>query len=206
MSDVDTKTMELFAAEVCRPSLEELLDQANTAIKSLMRAGHPIVCGYSSGKDSSTMTNMVLVCASEIVKEGYKPIVIVMNGDTRIENPEIRELCVTEMQKMVAYGKANGFKVITRVAAPNVLSTFQVSILSGRAIPSFAGQKADCTQSYKIQPQRRVRNEVIANLKQAGLPEAVVLIGTRFDESELSRLRKYPTAKSTPQWRDALSA
>jgi len=185
MSDIDTRTFDLFEMSVCRPSLDELVAQANEAIKGLIREGRPIVCGYSSGKDSSTMTNMALVCAAEMVKEGYTPKIIVMNGDTRIENPEIRELCDSEMRKMVQFGKKNGFKVMTRIASPALLSTFQVSVLSGRVIPSFAGMKADCTQSLKIQAQKRVRHELLAAHKAAGLPEAVVLIGTRFDESDL---------------------
>lgn len=111
-----------------------------------------------------------------------------MNGDTRIENPEIRELCESEMIKMRRYGKKHGFKVITKIAQPAILSTFQVKVLSGRGLPSYANGSRDCSMDLKVNSQRRARNEILKALVDKGFNEPVILIGTRLDESEERRL------------------
>lgn len=176
----DTKTIQLFEMSVCRPTLDQLTNDSLKAIKTLFRENRPVVIGFSAGKDSSSTADLVLRSAKECVQEGMKPLVIVMNGDTRIENPEIRELCDAEMIKMKAYGQKNGFKVITKVAQPSLLTTFQVKILSGRGLPSYSGGNKDCTQDLKINNQRRARNEIIKSLVNKGFAEPVIVIGTRF--------------------------
>lgn len=184
----DTKTIQMFEMSVCRPTLDELVADSMKAIKSLIDENRPIVIGYSSGKDSSTVADLVLRSAKESVKEGSKPLVIVMNGDTRIENPEIRELCEAELIKMRLFGKKHGFKVITKIAQPGLLSTFQVKILSGRGLPSYPGGNKDCSMDLKVTGQRRARIEIIKTLTTKGYKEPVIVIGTRFDESEERRL------------------
>lgn len=178
----------MFEMSVCRPTLDELVADSMKAIKSLIDENRPIVIGYSSGKDSSTVADLVLRSAKESVKEGSKPLVIVMNGDTRIENPEIRELCEAELIKMRLFGKKHGFKVITKIAQPGLLSTFQVKILSGRGLPSYPGGNKDCSMDLKVTGQRRARIEIIKTLTTKGYKEPVIVIGTRFDESEERRL------------------
>lgn len=184
----DTKTIQMFEMSVCRPSLDDLVRDSMAAIRSLFEQKRPVVIGYSSGKDSSTAADLVFRTAKESAKAGVQPLVIVMNGDTRIENPEIRELCDAEMIKMKNYGRKHGFKVIAKIAEPGLLSTFQVKILSGRGLPSYPGSNKDCSQDLKITGQRRARVEIIKSLTDKGYEEPVIVIGTRFDESEERKL------------------
>lgn len=90
---------------------------------------------------------------------------------------------VTELQKMRAYGEAHGFKVRTQIVRPSLARTWQVKILSGRGVPSFAGGSSDCSVDLKVMPQRSFRNSLFRKLKKQGLKDPVTLIGTRYDES-----------------------
>ncbi|SDD59075.1 hypothetical protein SAMN05216345_111175 [Cupriavidus sp. YR651] len=84
---------------------------------------------------------------------------------------------------MRAFGKAHGFTVMTHVVRPSMASTFQVKVLSGRALPSFPGTQGDCSTDLKIAPQRAFRRKLFRQLSQRGLAEPVTCLGTRYDES-----------------------
>ncbi len=113
-----------------------------------------------------------------------KPYVIVTSSDTRIENPSISGHLRNDFQRMQAFSKAHGIRCETHLVQPSLLSSWQVSILSGRAVPSYAGMKTDCSVSYKIKPQVSFRRRRFRELKAENLSAPVTLLGTRFDESE----------------------
>lgn len=62
-------------------------------------------------------------------------------------------------------------------------STFQVKVLSGRALPSFPGTHGDCSTDLKLRPAIAYRRKLFKAIEKAGVPELVTCIGTRFDES-----------------------
>ena len=181
---MDTKTIELFRVDEVMPSIEERVESATAAIMNLFREGRPVIIAYSGGKDSGTVAALTLNTAAAYAAQGGKPFVILTTGDTLVENPEIVEHYHAELAKAREFGKKHGIRVHTKVVTPSLAASFQLSILSGRALPSWAGAKADCTPSWKIQPQRAYRNKLFRQLKNEKLPEPVTLLGTRFDESE----------------------
>ncbi|ABM97092.1 phosphoadenosine phosphosulfate reductase domain-containing protein [Methylibium petroleiphilum] len=181
---MDTKTIELFRMDEVMPSIEERVESATKAIKAIFLEGRPAVCAFSGGKDSSVVAALLLNTAAEFAAEGGKPFVIFTTGDTLVENPEIVEHYRAELAKVRQFCKERGIRVHTKIVSPTFASSFQLSILSGRALPSWAGTKGDCTVSYKIVPQRSYRRKLFRQLKDQNLPEAVTLLGTRFDESE----------------------
>src|SRR3546814_18471333 len=84
---------------------------------------------------------------------------------------------------MRKFAQKHQFKIQTAVVTPSLLSTWQIKILSGRGLPSYAGTNTDCTVDLKITPQRSYRNKLMA--KFDGNLEPVTLLGTRaVDESE----------------------
>ena len=113
-----------------------------------------------------------------------EPFVIVTSSDTRIENPVIIGHLKNDFARIEAFAKMHGIRCETHRVEPSLLSTWQVSILSGRAVPSYAGVKADCSVSYKIKPQLSFRRARFRQLKQEKLGTPITLLGTRFDESE----------------------
>lgn len=188
----DTKTIQLFAELTsAQPSLDELQADAIRAILNLFKEHRPVVVGTSFGKDSSSVTHLAFVAAAEAARIGLAPFIVVSNADTLSENPEITRLGKREAAKMARFAKLHGIKFISQVATPSLLSTTQVRILSGRAIPSYPGSRMDCTQDLKIRPMRAARNRLFKELASAGFKDPVTLLGTRFDESQLrgSRMR-----------------
>lgn len=171
------------------PSLEVRIAQCKKTILSLFEENTPVCVAFSGGKDSTVCCDLVLTVAQESVAAGIKPLVVITTGDTLAENPEVSELYRNELKKMSSYGKANGFRVITRIASPSLLSTWQLKVLSGRGLPSFAGMQTDCSTDMKIEPQARLRKQLFKSLREAGMKEPVTILGTRFEESEKRALK-----------------
>lgn len=84
---------------------------------------------------------------------------------------------------MRAFGKAHGIAVSAHIVTPSLASTFQVKVLSGRALPSFPGAQGDCSTDLKIGPQRSFRRKLFRQFGQQGLGEPVTCLGRRYDES-----------------------
>lgn len=170
------------------PTVPERVNRAIATLLGLFRVNVPLVCAYSGGKDSSACAALMLLAARAAVAEGIEPLVVVTTSDTLMENPEIHAHYREELAKMVAYGKTYGFRVFTRVVQPSLASSMQVKILSGRALPSFAGQNTDCAIDIKQIPQAKWRKGFFKRLRGKGLPKPVTLLGLRYDESERRRL------------------
>ncbi|MGH7460775.1 MAG: phosphoadenosine phosphosulfate sulfotransferase, partial [Longimicrobiales bacterium] len=114
---------------------------------------------------------------------GGNPLIVVTTGDTLVESPEVTEHYRAELARMRAFGRRQGITVITRVVQPAMAATFQVKVLSGRALPSFPGTHGDCSTDLKISPQRAFRRQLFRSLAGQGHAEPVTLLGTRFGES-----------------------
>lgn len=174
----------LFDMTTIMPSLDELIASATKSLRAVMEQRIPLVALYSGGKDSTTVVDLLLATAKQYVAEtGLRPIVVMLSADTLMENPEVHAHVRQDLRKMAAFAKANGFRAITKIAQPSLLSTFQLKILTGRGLPSFPGGNSDCSTDLKITASLRARAELFVELEKAGYPEPVMLLGTRFDES-----------------------
>lgn len=168
-----------------RQPIERLVpkaEEAIAAIASVMRDGHVCAVAASFGKDSSCLVELALAAAIRVKAEGGKPRLISMSGDTLVENPEMARHMRQEIGKLKAYASHHGLDLEAHVVTPSLRDTFQVSVLGGRAIPSFAGQQAACSVDWKVGPMSRLIKKVTK--RGSGEKEVVILTGTRFDESE----------------------
>lgn len=183
VDETDTRTILMFSeSEMSGPPIEELIETAKESVKNVFKAGQVACILFSGGKDSSVVSNLVLTAAAEFVREGGVPRVIVLTGNTLVENPEVVEHYQGEHRKMMRFAKECGFKLQIRVASPSLMSSFTVKVLSGRGIPTFPGSRtSDCTSDLKIMPIRSVRRALMKEFEGA---EAVAMLGTRFSESE----------------------
>lgn len=164
--------------------VEDRASQAVTVLAGLLEDGHPLVIAFSGGKDSTCVATLVLEAARRVAERGGQACVAVTHSDTRVENPEVSAYAQDEMQKMAAFGRLHGFEVLIGVAQPHDLATWQAKILTGRGLPSFAGQNTDCSIDLKIEPQRRLRKALLKGLGERFAQPPVTCLGTRFDESE----------------------
>lgn len=140
---VDEKTIQLFQIGESVFSIEERIDQALAAIISLFTKNIPVVIAFSGGKDSSMVAALALHAALRAKQLGATPFIVVTTGDTRVENPEIVVHYRAELAKMRKFGEERGLNIQTAIAQPNLLSTFQMKILTGRGLPSFPNVSSD---------------------------------------------------------------
>lgn len=169
------------------PPLDLYEREAVSAISRILREQRKLIIAYSGGKDSTTVLMLALNAARALSEEGVRfPPILVTNGDTGIENPEVVSLVWKELAKARAFGRQHGFLVQAEIAHPVLNDTWAVSILSGRKIPTFPNsKKRDCTVMFKITPMERLRKRILKSEEsehRGGAP--VTLIGTRFEESD----------------------
>lgn len=181
---VDEKTIQLFRSEELVLSIEERIEKALTAIVALFMQQIPVVVAYSGGKDSAVVAALTLQAALQAKDQGATPFVVVTTGDTLVENPEVSRHYRAELKKMVEFGTEHRLNIQAMLAEPNLLSTFQMKILTGRGLPSFANTSSDCSVDMKVVPQTRLRKKLFAALVADGMKQPVTLLGTRLDESE----------------------
>ena len=177
------QTIDLFPLHPIRPTLEQRVEQAIAAFRRLFEERRIAICQFSAGKDSGVVAALALEAARRHAVEGGEALVCVVTADTGVESPEMAEHATRELAKMHAYGKKHNFSVHVQTVTPSLATSWQVTILSGRALPSYAGTNSDCSVSLKIEPSRVFRNQLARAAKQQGYAEPVVCLGSRFAES-----------------------
>lgn len=193
-------TSELAFMPSRRVDIDTLLAQAVDAVSAVFMENRPAYVPFSAGKDSGCTVDITLRAALRAKSAGATPFVVVGHADTLVENPEIKSHARNELAKMTAFAKANGIDLTVGIVSPTLATTWQMSVLTGRALPSFPGVHADCTINYKLEPQIRLRKHTFAAWQARGLPEPVTILGTRFEESTVraGNMRKRGESATTP--------
>ena len=164
---------------------ESAQERATRRIKEVLLAGHPTVLSFSSGKDSSVLVGIALSAARDILAKGFAcPPVVVLHGNTGVEQPEIVNLAHAEIGKMQAYANKHAIPLTTRISTPSVTTSFAVRVIGGRGLPSFPDSRADCSTDWKVNVNLKAQREVFAELGTLGRwKPPVVMTGVRNEES-----------------------
>ena len=120
---------------------------------------------------------LVLEVARELRAVGKNPMVVVTTSDTLVESPEIANHIDSESRKIMAYGRRHGLNVSFYKARPGLMASWQIKVLSGRGLPSYAGQQSDCSVDLKITPQRVPSQQAVCCVAQARVARAIYLSG-----------------------------
>lgn len=163
--------------------LEEKIVKAKAVLKWAMTR-FKLSISSSFGKDSSCTLGLALSVAAELVGEGedVKPFVV-LSADTKSENPSVHALAQREMAKVRNWIERYNLPGTTHVAYPNLASQFAVAVIGGRALPSLAGGKRDCTTDWKTTPLARVRKAVLGKNNIPAGKFVVSVTGVRKSES-----------------------
>jgi 3'-phosphoadenosine 5'-phosphosulfate sulfotransferase (PAPS reductase)/FAD synthetase len=163
--------------------LEEKIVKAKAVLKWVM-ARFRTAFSTSFGKDSSATLGIALAAAAELVREGavVQPFVV-LTADTLVENPSVHALALREMAKVRGWIERYKLPATTHVARPNLSSQFAVAVIGGRALPSLAGHKRDCTSDLKSAPLSRVRKAVLGKNDLPAGKFVVSITGVRKAES-----------------------
>ncbi len=138
----------------------------------------PWVIGYSGGKDSSTVLQLVWTAVAELPpKKRQKPIHVI-STDTLVEQPVVATWVDASHEKMRAAAKEQGMPVVPHKLTPEVKDTYWVNLM-GKGYPAPRKLFRWCTDRLKIKPSNRFIREVV---QASG--EAILVLGTRKAESQ----------------------
>ncbi len=137
----------------------------------------PWIIGFSGGKDSTAVLQLVWYALREIpIEQRTKEIHVVCN-DTLVENPKVMECIDKNLNQIDIQAKAERLPIIVAKTVPELEDSFWVNLI-GKGYPTSNNTFRWCTQRLKINPTSKYIKEQVA---QKG--EVIILLGTREDES-----------------------
>lgn len=156
--------------------IEELMDQ----YQETDRYNRSWIIGFSGGKDSTALLTLVWIALTRLKESGiplHRRVYVVCN-DTMVENPVIEEYVTTVLQTIKKAAKEQQLPITVRTTTPQIEDTFWSCVI-GKGYPVPNNAFRFCTEKMKIKPTSTfITNQVAAD------GEAIILIGTRLDESQ----------------------
>jgi DNA sulfur modification protein DndC len=143
----------------------------------------PWVIGYSGGKDSTAVVQLVWLALSDLPEERRTKPVYVITTDTLVENPIVASWVTKSLNVMGEHAALVGVPVKPHLIEPEVKQTFWVNLI-GKGYPAPRPRFRWCTERLKIKPSSKFIQDV-AN--QHG--EAILLLGARKAESAVRAAR-----------------
>lgn len=149
----------------------------NEIRETYLADNRPWILGFSGGKDSTCMVQLVWTALSELPPEKLQKTIYVISSDTLVESPQITERITNSLAMMEKTAKDVSISLSTNLLRPPTSDTFWVRIL-GLGYPAPTAQFRWCTDMLKIANADRFIRERVS---QYG--EVIVLLGTRKSES-----------------------
>ena len=164
-------------------TLEELLEEIKYVYQSDNR---PWVIGYSGGKDSTTVVELVYKMLLSLTEKERKKNVYIVSSDTLIENPLIK-IYLSKMNNLLGEAaQRDKLPIISTMVTPPADNSFWANVIGrGFPTPRMNGTFRWCTDRLKIHPSANYIREVIKKESE----EVVVLLGVRKAKSEARRRR-----------------
>lgn len=157
----------------------------------------PWICGYSGGKDSTAVVQLVWMALSQIPNENRKKAVHVISTDTLVESPVVALWSSTSLTKMRDRAKEAELPIIPHRLTPATSNTFWVNLI-GRGYPYPRRDFRWCTDRMKIDPSNRFIKQILD-----AESEAILVLGTRKAESAIRKATMENYEKK--RYRDHLS-
>lgn len=157
--------------------------QINNNIKHLyLKNKIPWVIGFSGGKDSTTVLQMIYYALKRLPKEKLNKEIHVISNDTLVENPEVLKNMEDQLEKIEFAGKNDLFKhnpnlFNAKKVTPIIEDSFWVNLI-GKGYPSPNRWFRWCTERLKINPTNKY---VLETIDKKG--KVIIVLGTRKAES-----------------------
>jgi len=136
----------------------------------------PWIVGYSGGKDSSLVMKILLTALSNLPAKKRKPL-WVFYCDTGVEIPVLSSYIKKSLSDIQKEGKELGIDIVSKAIKPSISNHYFVKVI-GRGYPPPTNKFRWCTDKLRIDPiQAAIKNT-------AGSSSSIVVLGTRYDESE----------------------
>lgn len=147
----------------------------------------PWVIGYSGGKDSTVILQLVWNALSRLPIERRTKTVHVITTDTLVENPIVAAWVKESIRNIRKSAKEQQMPIEAHLLYPNFKDSFWVCLL-GKGYPAPRPGFRWCTDRMKIQPVNFFIRDVIRTYG-----ETIVILGIRKAESfvRATRIEKY---------------
>lgn len=156
----------------------------------------PWVVGYSGGKDSTSVLQLVWYAIAQlpIEQRKYKDVYVI-STDTLVEQPVVAAWVNKSLELMKQASKDQNMPIKPYRLTPTTENSFWVNLI-GKGYPAPRPGFRWCTSRLKIDPSNRFITNVV---KQNG--EAILVLGTRKAESvsRAATMKKYEQMR-TRQW------
>lgn len=138
----------------------------------------PWVVGYSGGKDSSAVLQLVWLAIAKLPPEQRTKPIHVISTDTLVEQPVVAAWVDASHAKMRTAANEQGLPITPHKLTPDVKDSFWVNLI-GKGYPAPRKKFRWCTERMKINPSNQFIRNVV---RESG--EALLLLGTRKAESQ----------------------
>lgn len=176
--------------------LEQVVEKARLVIEEIkaqyLEDTIPWVIGFSGGKDSTAVLQLIFYALAELPKEKLTKEIHVLSNDTLVENPNVVNFLDSQLQKIHESGKTelfshnpNLFNVIK--VTPKLEDTFWLNLI-GKGYPSPNRWFRWCTERMKINP---TSDYILKTVNKHG--SSIIVLGTRKAESanRATSMQKY---------------
>lgn len=160
--------------------VKEVIDELADQYLEVDRVNRPWIIGYSGGKDSTVLLMLTWYALIQLREQGRElnRQVYVVNNDTLVENPIIEEYVVGVLEMIKEAAKKQDLPIHVKITTPALEDTFWSCVI-GKGYPVPNNSFRFCTEKMKIKP---TSNFITSQVAADG--EAIVLVGTRYDESQ----------------------
>lgn len=145
--------------------------------KAYKEDNRPWIVGYSGGKDSTVVVQLIFDALSELSINELHKKVYVISSDTLVETPLIINSINQTLRRIQDEALKCGLPIETHKVKPKMEQSFWVNLI-GRGYPSPNQQFRWCTDRLKIDPA----NQFIID-KVSDFGEVIMVLGVREDES-----------------------
>jgi len=154
--------------------LDDIYEEIRTVYLSDTR---PWILGFSGGKDSTCMVQLIWKALASLPKSKLKKAVYIISSDTLVESPKIVEQITTSLDMMGKAGIKDRLPISTNLVRPKFEDSFWTCLL-GKGFPAPTNMFRWCTDRLKVRNADRFIQEKVS---QYG--EAIIVLGTRKNES-----------------------
>lgn len=139
--------------------------------------GRPWILGFSGGKDSTCMIQLVWSALEKLPKASLTKPIYVISSDTLVESPKIVETVTGTLERMEESAKGSSLPLSTNLVRPALDDTFWVCMI-GKGYPAPSNTFRWCTDRLKIKSANKFIEDRVS---EHG--EVVMCLGSRRDES-----------------------
>jgi DNA sulfur modification protein DndC len=138
----------------------------------------PWVVGYSGGKDSSAILQLVWLAIRDLPSAQRTKPIHVITTDTLVEQPLVAAWVDTSQARMREAAAGQAMPILSHKLTPEIEDSFWVNLI-GKGYPAPRHKFRWCTERLKIRPSNKFIRGVV---RQNG--EAILVLGTRKAESQ----------------------